>query len=88
MAIITDADVQGPDGRRVPGDCHGNNAAVECPNPECKHPVLLIARTHHRGSGRDRPIICRQCGTSVWIASTVDAGIRVNPVRIDYATND
>ena len=83
MAIVTDAQVLRADtGEEIAADCQGNNAAVSCPN--CSHPVLLIARTHQRGSRQDRPGVCRVCSAAVWIVSPVDAGLEVDAVRIDF----
>ena len=81
MAIITGALVVREDtGERVPADCHGNNAAVAC--PECSHPILLIARADQRGSRQDRRGICQNCAATVWMTSPVDAGVEVNEVRL------
>ena len=81
MAKITGAVVQRANGVPVLAHCHGNNAAISC--PDCHHPILLIARPNQLGSDAAHPSNCQGCGAPFWMITPVGAGIAVNPVIIN-----
>lgn len=69
MAIVTDARVFYRKSE-ILADCWGNNVAILC--PVCGvHPVLLIARTHQKGSASDSPRHCRNCRAAVFIKNDI-----------------
>ena len=63
-------------------DASGNNAAFECPCPNCKHPVLLVIGTvNNRGLFPKRPAECPRCHQKYVVERMV-----VNKVHIEIAT--
>lgn len=60
MAKITNFDCIF-DGKKLPTDAFGNNAAFACPS--CGHPVLMLTHDENqRGMSKDNPAECRNCG--------------------------
>ena len=62
---ITDFLVMDSNGDEIPADPYGNNIAFDC--GICEHPVLAIALENQRGSDRDHPATCRDCGTAYFL---------------------
>ncbi len=62
---ITDFMVMDSDGKLIPADPFGNNLAFACQT--CGHPVLAVSLEHQRGSSKDKPAICRNCGTAYYL---------------------
>ncbi len=59
------------DGKELPTDAFGNNAAFACPN--CSHPVLLLTHDpYQRGMYEDNPSKCRKCGQKYWQESIIE----------------
>lgn len=50
-------------GKLVPSDPRGNNAAIVC---GCGRPVLITVWGGHKGSSEGKPATCRGCGTQHW----------------------
>ena len=69
-------------GDKLATDASGNNAAFECPCPNCKHPVLLvIGCVNDKGLFPKRPAECPRCHQKYVVDRMV-----VNKVHIEIAT--
>ena len=67
MATITDFCCYF-NGRKLPTDAFGNNAAFDCPN--CGHPVIMLTHDDkQRGMSEQNPSKCRNCGIKYWKTS-------------------
>lgn len=85
MSILTRAGscvvFEGEEVLELPAYCWGNNAAIQCPNQECEHPVLLTARVGWPGSREDRPARCPDCKAKIWMISTAQPAVEVMSFR-------
>ena len=52
-------------GVEIEADTHGNNMAFVC--FDCGYPVLAIARENQRGSDREHPAECKNCGKEYFL---------------------
>ena len=65
MATITDFCCYF-NGRKLPTDAFGNNAAFDCPN--CGHPVIMLTHDDkQRGMSEQNPSQCKKCVGKYWL---------------------
>ena len=62
---ITDFLTMDDMGVEIPADTHGNIIAFEC--FYCGFPILAIARENQRGSDKEHPTDCRDCGKKYFL---------------------
>jgi len=80
---VTDFGVVDSRGKKVDADPFGNNIAFACFC--CKHPVLAIAREHHRGNSKENPAVCKGCGKKYFMESVDCKSEVVTIASIDTA---
>ncbi len=70
MGSITDFDCYF-NGKKLPTDAFGNNAAFAC--IKCSYPVLLVlSKVIKRGVFQEKPAVCRKCGQKYWQESIIE----------------
>lgn len=56
----------------IPFDAHGSNGAINCPAPDCSHPLLFTAAPPNWGRGVEEKkfVTCKGCKKKYWLDLT------------------